>query len=142
MWQVCSLYGFNLFQLFIVEQGFDIQQDLDLLTNLAHAGDIVLTIATGGRWWFNFVGRDGDDLTDLIDHQTHGVFIDIDDNDTGALIVIAVGQAEAPTYIDNRNDLAAQIQHPDDMIGQIGHRSDRLNPDNLDDMANFNTITF
>jgi hypothetical protein len=56
--------------------------------------------------------------------------------------MITVRQSKAATHIDDRDHLAPQIQYPDHMLRQVGNSGDRLNTDNLDDMADFKALTF
>jgi len=69
-----------------------------------------------------------------------GVRIDLDHNDTGALIIVDRFHPEAQAEVNDRDDLAAQVDHPLNELGCLGDRRDAHHADDFLDLQNTDAI--
>ena len=123
----------------------DIEQNLDRVADLAHTEDEVRIDrrSESGRF-LDAVAGNVQDFLDAIDNDPHAaraIFLDdFNDNNTALLGDFGGLHTELGAKVDDRDDLAAQIDDAFDVVRRLGHSGDIDIADDLTDFENLQAI--
>lgn len=128
-------------RLIIVEQFVDVEQNTDLIVHFSHAFQVATGSPFSGFWWrLDILFRNVCYLVNLVHHQSYSGFVDVDNNNTGAFVIIPLRQVEAESYVHHRNNLATEVDYPLDKVRHVRHLGDLLDADDLGDKCDVQTI--
>jgi hypothetical protein len=118
-----------------IEEAAHVEQNEQVVTRPSESLDRPRTVGSDRvRSRVDLVDGNADDLRNGVDHAAHRAVANVDDDRTGVGVGLAGAEPKEQPKVDDGNDRAAEIAHPDDVGGHVrnpGHaagRDDLLDP--------------